>query len=223
MIGSWAWPRRLRGFLLCLCVGTAGATVAAALANRYLLAHGRLLLFAAPPYILLVAAGLVEVGRWVSCQRGNWIGVAIAVMVSLVWCSASGGCIASASITARGDTTFSTTRSTTWSRSSRYAAEAAASGDAVLASNRTAYQFRFYAHVYMPDATVCLWYQCQTRPTQLLQQWLLTVQARGWLFLLDDEADALAALIDPVQFDRQAVALTRGAQLWQITRRSNGP
>jgi hypothetical protein len=71
-----------------LVLSAAGAGLAAA-ANLYLVSHGRFLLFLAPPWLVLAAAGLVRGGERalgrVHPVLGRWCGVAVAVLAGLWW------------------------------------------------------------------------------------------------------------------------------------------
>ena len=220
LIGAWSWPKQGRGFLCWLCFGSAAVAVAAALANHYLLAQGRFLLFAAPPYLLFAAAGLVQVGRWFEPWLGRSAGHRIAVGIAF-----------SSALYSSGATLLHRTRS---SPETRYfvhdvledveplitrAAATVPPGDPLLVSSSAGRAFRFYARGRLSHATV-LRQDGRGQAPVAFRGWLATVDQDGWIILVRKPDERwLGKLLEEQGFDYRQVASERGTLLLKISRR----
>ena len=223
LLGAFAWPQRYRFFVLWLVVATAAATAAVALLGRYPLTRGRLLLFAAPPYVLLAAAGLVWIGERIGAALrrpiGSWAGVLVAAALSLAW---SGRSVLHRVMPYHNDV-------------GRYflydvlhdvdpligrLERLSAPGDAVMTSRYSGDQFRFYARGRLPQTTVCRRVNCRDEGPPI-REWLGTVGRQGWMLLLaEEDRPSRRRMVQEAGFELQDAAVARGALLWRITRRS---
>jgi hypothetical protein len=175
-VGAWTWPREGRALLVWFCVATAGACVLAAVTDRYLLAQGRLLLFAAPVMLLWSANGLQEIGRRLRGPLGKAVVLGIPVLLSLYWSAQS--------IDQRVHP-----RRTNWTRFFRYdvlqdvdlaitqADRQIPVGDPVLIERKVAYAFQFYARGRLPQALFCERYCKDFR--SIAKRWLWELQRRA--------------------------------------------
>jgi hypothetical protein len=219
--GAVAWPRRHRSFLLWLVAATAAATVSVSLLGRYPVGRGRLLLFAAPPYVLLAASGLVWIGERVAGATRRPFGSLVAVTgtaaICLFW---SGRSVLHRVARYQNDV-------------SRYFLydilhdvepligrldQLAAPGDAVMTSRYSGDQFRFYARGRLPQATVCRRTNCRDEGPPL-RAWFATVGRQGWMILLaEEDRPWRRRMVRQAGFDLQDAATARGALLWRLTR-----
>lgn len=158
-IGALVWPAPRRPLLWWMAGGTAGFTIAAALVDRYPLS-GRLMLFAAPPYLLCLAAGLAQVGRWLPPRPGRYLGPAIAMALAAYW---SGAALAHRVDPNPPDRFMRDVLHDIEPLIARVA-ELAGANDEVFASPGTGQQFIYYARGRFPDATTCHPYDCRDEP-----------------------------------------------------------
>jgi hypothetical protein len=225
-VGLFAWPRRHRGLLIALWLAPAAATVTAVLLGRYVTGHGRLLLFAAPPILLMVASGLVEAaragGRLLGRAGGERLGVALAVVAGLGWSAQS---VAHRVRPYRTDV-------------SRYflfdvlhdvdalvekAERHVARGEPVMVSRYAGDAFLFYARGRLPGAVVCTRRTCPDEGP-VLHAWLRGIRERGFLILLEEEErSGLRNTAGGEGLEVRTVAKARGVRLWELTRARPGP
>jgi hypothetical protein len=215
-IGALAWPAPRRPLLWWFAAGTAAFTIAAAFIDRYALS-GRLLLFAAPPYVLCLAAGLAQVGRWLPDRPGRYLAPATAMALAAYWSGAA--------LTHRVDPNpperFMRDVLHDVEPLIARAAELAGADDPMFASPGTGQQFIYYAHGRFPDATACHPYDCRDESTAV-QSWLGRIHERGWMLLLvDEDRPWLRLVIEGAGFAQREVAAGRGTRLWEITRRAS--
>jgi hypothetical protein len=219
VVGMCAWPRAQRALLAWLWAGPGLAAVAAALADRYLLAQGRLLLFAAPPLLLAVGCGLSWTGAALAGRTGIRLAFAAAVGLALFWSAAA---IAHRLPPYRDD----------WNTYFRYdilhdvdaliaqTAELAAPGEPVLISLYTAWPFAYYGRGRLPGVTLCV-EPCPQFPG-VLADFLAHIRdgQRGWLLLLDEEQERLASAISAAGVAHRQRAAARGGAVWELVRES---
>jgi hypothetical protein len=223
LLGAYAWPQRYRSFVVWLVMATAAGTAAVALAGHYPLTRGRLLLFAAPSYVLLAAAGLVWIGERIGAVLrqpiGPWAGVLMAAALSLAW---SGRSVLHRVMPYHNDVR-------------RYflydvlhdvdpligrLEGLSAPGDAVMTSRYSGDQFRFYARGRLPQTTVCRRANCRDEGPPI-REWFGTVGGQGWMLLLaEEDRPSRRRLVQEAGFELQDAAVARGALLWRIRRRS---
>lgn len=215
-VGAWTWPREGRAFLAWLGVATAAACVVAAVADRYLLAQGRLLLFAAPVMLMWSANGLQAIARRLREPLGAAIVLGIPVLLSLYWSAQS--------IDHRVHP-----RRTNWTRFFRYdvlqdvnlaIAEAdrqIPAGDPLLVERKCAYAFQFYAHGRLPQAVYCERYCKDFR--SIARKWAAGVDHRGWVMLGDEDINSLGRFFDKAGFDHRERVRVRGVRVWELERR----
>jgi hypothetical protein len=221
VVGLWAWPRPHRSLLAGLCLAPAAATVAAVLLGRYVMNHGRLLLFAAPPIVLMVAAGLVHLAglaaRLGGRSGGQRVGAATAAIAGLVW---SGQSVAHRVRPYHNDVR-------------RYflfdvrhdvepiigeAARRAAPGAPLMVSRYAGEPFLFYARGRLPGALVCTRRTCPD-DGPVLQGWLRGIRDRGFMILLEEEErSGLRNTARLEGFKVRTVAAAPGVRLWELTR-----
>jgi hypothetical protein len=215
VIGALAWPAPRRALLWWLVAGTAAFTIAAALLDRYALS-GRLLLFTVPTYLLCLAAGLDQLGRWLPARPGRHLALAVAMAFAIYW---SGAALAHRVDPGPRDRFMRDVLHDVEPLIAR-AADQAGPDDAVFASPGTGLEFLYYAHGRFPAATACHPYDCRDQPAAV-QGWLGQVRDRGWMLLLADEDQPwLRLMIDGAGFVRRDVASGRGTRLWEVRRRS---
>jgi hypothetical protein len=220
--GLWAWPRPQRGLLAGLCLGPAAATAAAVVIGRYVIGHGRLLLFAAPPLILMAAAGLVRLGGAMPGLAGRGggerLGAVLAAAAALAWTSES-----------------------LWHRVRPYrndveryflfdilqdvdpiiaeAEQRIAPGEPVMVSRYAGEAFLFYAHGRLPGALVCTRRNCLDEGP-VLQGWLRGIRERGWMIVLEEEeASGRRNTARLEGLSVRTAAEARGVRLWELSRR----
>jgi hypothetical protein len=220
VLGAATWRRPGRDRVLTLCALTAAGTVAAALAGWYPLAHGRLLLFAAPGLMLLVASGLGVTSRWLGrfWPPGRHLAVGVAAISSMAWSA---------------DMIRHRYRADVGDAPPRFlydvihevepmitSAEALrAPGDQVMVSKYAGEPFRYYARGRLADALVCTRVECRTEGP-VLRRWLESVgDGRGWLILLaEDDEPARRRVLSEAGYTWREAARSRGARLWQVRR-----
>jgi hypothetical protein len=211
-LGAATWPRPGRGLLLWLGVGGAALAVAAALADRYLVSTGRLLLFAAPPLLLWVAQGLATLGRW---TRTGALFVAVAAAAALWWSAEA----VAHRLRAPAGAPPSHFRHDVLQDVDRLVGRAAAlvpPGEPVLVSRYAAYAFQVYARGRLPQATYCAIYCADPRP--VVAGWLARVTRRGWVLLTDEEVGHLRPALAAAGLAVTTRAAARGVALWEVHR-----
>lgn len=219
LVGFVAWPgtgRRLLALLFCV---TAVEVVAAALLERYVLTQGRLLLFAAPTYVLFAAAGLLRLGRLLGPSAGPWLATGVAALASCYWSVLA---IEHRIPPYRDDPSlyfrFDVIHDVDAVIGSLQLL--ASPGEAVFISRYSGEAFRFYNHGRVSDATVCTRLNCRNEGPAL-QAWIETVQRRGWMVLLDaDDVPGRREIVEKAGCDIRIAAQARGARLWRLTRRA---
>jgi hypothetical protein len=223
LLGILTWPGPGRALLAWQLAGGAVLATAFALAGRYLLTEGRLLLFAAPALAVLAAGGLAAVAR----TAGTWlprpaaVTTALAAVVAVAW---SAPAVAWRVRPYQNDPALYF----------RYdvlhdvepviaeAARRASPGDPVITSRYTGEQFRVYARGRLPQAFVCTRANCLDEGPPM-RAWLEGVKGRGWMILLEEEDRPWRR--DAVRrsgFDLREAAKGRGTRLWEIRRRATG-
>jgi hypothetical protein len=195
--------------------------VIAALGARYLVTEGRLLLFAAPPFILFTAAGLVQVGAWLGRPfqtDGRRLAVIVAAFAGVVW---GGKAILYRVGRYENDVRryfFYDVLHDVEPVIAQLSTEVKPS-DPVTTSRNAGEQFRFYAHGRLPQARVCTRAECKD---QGLKEWLPSVRRQGWMILLTEEdGTVLRRVLWDAGFEQSTVGWARGTLLWRITRRGS--
>jgi len=220
ILGLCVWPRPHRPLLAWLFVGPGVAMVGVALAGRYLLGEVRLLLFAAPPLLLAVGAGLVWVGS-LGGRAGIGLAMAVAVAVALRW----GGIAIAHRLSYRNqpnryfyydilhDVDALTAETVALARP----------GEPVLISVCASRPYLFYGRGRLSAATMCV-EPCADFPG-VADEFLARIGSgqRAWLLLLDEERDLLAKAIDAAGVAYRERATARGGAVWELTRRQAAP
>ncbi|MFN8642116.1 MAG: hypothetical protein U0802_10845 [Candidatus Binatia bacterium] len=213
-LGAATWARAGRALLLWTYVAPGALAIAAALRDRYLLAEGRLLLFAAPPLLLAAAGGLAACGRaWRT--RPQALALAAAVALGLAW--------GAKAISRRLPPYRNETRAyfqydilhdvgALLAVADRTVPPGAPGLISVYASKA----WQYYDQGRFADATVCV--EPCDRPRLALRRWLERLRQPGWMLVIDDERDAYAAHIAEAGGTWREVARVRGGALWQVTR-----
>jgi hypothetical protein len=215
-LGAWRW-RDARSLLTCLWLGAGALAAAAAACGLYVVGHGRFLLFAAPPLVLWLSAGLVEAGRAAVGPLGRWLGTAVAVLVSLAW---SAHALALRARPPAEPPYFLYDVLQDIEPLIHQLDGAGVPPNRVMVSRYAADAFRFYSRGRLPGAYVCGIVECRDFGVAL-DRWLPGVSAEGWLILVAEEADPRRrrGLVER-GFDVDEARVTRGARLWRITRRA---
>ncbi len=222
LIGAWWWPGPQRSFLCWLCFGSAAAAIVAALADHYLLVQGRFLLFAAPPYLLFAAAGLVQVGRWLEPRLGSTasqrLGVGIVMFGALY---GSGAAVLHRLKPSPKTSYFIYDVLQDVEPLIAHAASVMPTGEPVLISSSAGRPFRFYARGRLAAATVLR----EEEASQILasfRRWLTAVERHGWVLLVrEPDEKLLRKPLEDAGFDYRQVSSARGTLLWKITRRQH--
>jgi hypothetical protein len=212
IVGAATWPASHRAFLLWLHLGTAALCIAAAVTDHYLLAQGRLLLFAAPTLLLWIGHAFAQIGRW---TRAGSLVLAVPIAVALWW---SQQALAHRVSTSRSDPQLYF-RFDVLHDVDVVVEQAAAlvpPGAPVLVSRYAAYAFQVYAGGRLSQATYCKLYCADEAP--VVGEWAAGVTDAGWVILTDEETAALHAYLIRAGFAVVPRATARGVQLWQITR-----
>lgn len=220
VVGLAAWPGRQRWLLAWLAVAPAAAAVGLALADRYLLAHGRLLLFAAPPLLLFAAAGLERVAQLAFRRAGTGVAIALAALLAIAW---SGAAIRHRLPPYRNamsayfffdilhDVDALTARAT----------EIVPAGEPLLISLNSSSPFAYYGRGRLPGATLCK-APCPTY-TAVRDAFLNGITRRGWVMLIDDELEPFANAATSAGVVPRRAAAARRVQLWELTRPTPPP
>ena len=211
-LGAATWPRRGRALLAWTYVVPGALAVGAALANRYLLAEGRLLLFAAPPLLLAAAAGLALCSRaWRT--RPQALAIVAAVGLGLAWSAKA--------IERRLPPYHNETRAYF-----QYdilhdvgalldaADRIVPPGGPVFISVYASKPWVYYDRGRFADAAVCVEPCPQRGPA--FRRWLDRHRRPGWLLLIDDERDVYARHLAASGRTWREVATVRGGAIWAI-------
>lgn len=211
-LGAALWPRRGRGLLLWCYAAPGGLVIAAALANRYLLAEGRLLLFVAPPLLLAAAAGLAIVSRaWRA--RPQLLALAAAIGFGLAWSAKA--------IAKRVPPYVNETRAYFQYDILHDVGALLAATDRIVppdapvfVSLYTSKPWVYYDSGRFADAAVCV----EPCPIfgRVFDQWLARLDRTGWLLVTDDERDVYAGLLAGRGRTWREVVTVRGAAAWEI-------
>jgi hypothetical protein len=214
--GILCWPRRYRLSLVWMASATAAACVAAALLDRYLLAQGRLLLFAAPIFVLWVAAGLDAVAARIARRHAAVVAVSLCVLLSAHW---------SVESFARRIGRYDTDMTDFYRFDVRQDVEAAidaaiavaAPDEPVLFTRRAAYQYQFYAGDRLrSQATYCEVY-CGDFPRRA-KAWLDSVRESGLVVLIDEDMAMMRQIFREKGFVAVERARVDGVRLWQVAK-----
>ncbi len=220
VVGLAAWPGRQRWLLAWLGVAPAAAAVGLALADRYLLAHGRLLLFAAPPLLLFAAAGLERVAKFAFGRAGTGVAIALAALLAVVW---SGAAIRHRLPPYRNEMSayfFYDVLHDVDALTAR-ATEIVPAGEPLLISLNSGHPFAYYGRGRLPGATMCI-EPCPTY-TAVRDAFLNGITRRGWVMLIDDEVEPFAKAASSAGLVPWPAAAARGVQLWELTRPAPPP
>jgi hypothetical protein len=211
LIGAWRWPRLGRGFLWWLYAGSGAIAVVAALAGRYLLADGRLLLFAVPPLLLAAAAGLAAVAGRAAPAWGAGLTQLVAAVLALVW---SGQAITHR--LASGDPSPYFVHDVLHDVSALLdlARPLVPAGEPVYVGEFASRPFVYYGRGRFAAATVCL-ERCDRGAVS--DAWRQRLAGRGWMILTADDRGWYAAYLEAHGCAWSDRAASRGASLWSVT------
>lgn len=214
-LGVARWPARGRGLLLWLYLGGGALAVTATLADRFLLAEGRLLLFTAPPLLLAAAAGLVDAGRRLWPARPALLGVAVAAALGVTW---------SVKAIAHRLPPYHNQPRAYFQYDILH--DVGAALDAIAAQRRddepvfvsvyASKPFVYYNRGRVPDATFC--YEPCPKVGDHLDRWVAGLEDRGLLLLLDDEVDQYVRFMGDRGWTWSELATVRGARVWAVRR-----
>lgn len=215
LLGAWRWPRPGRGFLLFCYAGTAALCVAAAVMDRYLLAHGRHLLFAAPVLLLWFASGLSQIGRLLGPRLGPVLVLGLPMAVSLWWTHESvehriGSYRTSATHFFRLDMLHDVDAAIDEAK------ERMLPGEPLLVSRRSAYAFEFYNRGRIRNATWCDRHCNGFRGIAI--QWLKGLDGAGWVLMSDEDTSWFLELLVRAGFRHQPQGSVRGVKIWKVER-----
>lgn len=212
LLGVLAWPRRSRPLLLWLALGCAAATVAAALADRYLIAEGRLLLYGVPPLLLAAAAGLTALGGRLWPARGATLAVAVAALVSIGWSALA---IAHRLPPHHNRPKLYFRYDILHDIEPLIAAveRHAAPGEPIYVAQYSSRPFVFYRRGRLPGATICM-EPCN--PYDSAQAWGRQLDRRGWAIITDDESGLVVRELRKLGLTLTTVATARGMVLWEV-------
>lgn len=219
-IGAWKWPRPQRAFLVFLFAATAAFCVAAAVMDRYLLVHGRHLLFAAPILVLWSANGLAELGRFLGPRLGPVFALGIPVGLSLWWSVQSihyrlGEYHTRQAHFFRYDVLHDVDRMI------ESAARLVPANERLLVSRKCAYAFQFYNDGRLPDAHYCE--RTCANFEGIARKWLDGIEKSAWVMISDEEVRRFPLLLDYAGFGYRERASERGVRLWEVERKPEGP
>jgi hypothetical protein len=211
-LGAAVWPRRGQALLLWSYAAPGALAIGAALADRYLLAKGRLVLFAAPPLLLAAAAGLDAASRrWRA--HPQMPAIAVAVTLCLVW---SATAIAHRLPPYRNDVDAYFKYDTLHDVDALLAAaeRSVPPGAPLFVSMYASKSFLYYARDRFADATMCL--EPCPKFGDVFDDWVRGLTGSGWVLVLDEEREGYAVRL-PAQGARlRIVDRARGSELWQV-------
>ncbi|MDX2169294.1 MAG: hypothetical protein SF182_19645 [Deltaproteobacteria bacterium] len=210
-LGALTWARGGRALLGWMMVVPGLAAVGAALADRYLLAHGRLLLFGAPPLILAAAAGLVLVCHRLSPARGPHAALAASAALAIAWSTAALAHrlppLLNHSDYFRYDTVHEVAPLID------AVAPHLAAGDPVFIAQYATKASLYYGRGRVSQATLCR-EPCDLRAG--LQEWARSLRSRGWLIVTDDERTTVDQVLDAAGISPRLARAARGAALLEV-------
>ena len=220
VLGAVTWPSPGRRQLIGLLLATSAAVLIAALAGRYVVAHGRFLLFLAPVLVLTAAGGLCAVcARIAALARMpavRHVAPLVAAGLAVHWSIDS----ITHRTRARGDEPPDFHRDVLHDVDAMITAAArqVPAHEPIMISRYTGEPFRFYARGRLPHALVCTRVECRNEGP-VLADWLGGVRERGWMILLAEEDLPLRRrVMREAGFEVEIAALSRGARLWRLTR-----
>ena len=213
VIGALTWPKPHRGFLAWLYVGGAALCIAAAAADRYVVADGRFMLFSLPPLLLWTVNGIGYLARRLRVPAAPYVVLALSIAIGFSWTVAA--------IRHRVDDPY---------RSHPFRFDVQQDVDAILApasrlvppdepvliSLHAAYGYQFYGRGRLPQATYCERLCLKEFPT-VTRRWLEQLGPRGWVILTDEEPEILGPLFDDAGFAHRERGAARGVFLWEVT------
>jgi hypothetical protein len=210
-LGALSWAKEGRRLLLWLLVVPGLAAVAAALADRYLLAQGRLLLFDAPPVILLAAAGLAALAQRLWPARAAGLALAASAALALV--------LSTAAIVRRTPAYADRTVYFRYDVIHDVAplidavVQQAAPDEPIYLAQYATKMCAYYGRGRLRRATACM-EPCDV--TRSVQEWARTLHGRGWLIVTADEKESVAAALQSAGASYQIAVPARGAALWTV-------
>ena len=226
LVGLWTWPRRQRALLAALCLAPALATAVAVGLGRYVAAHGRFLLFAAPPLLLMVAAGLVHVGaaaaRGLGRGGGERAGALVAAAAAVAWATQGLGHRVGP-YQNDPDRYFLFDVLHDVEPVIADAERRVSPGTPVMVSRYAGEPFLFYSRGRLPGAFVCTRRTCPDEGP-VVEAWLRGIRDHGFIILLaEEERSGLRNTARAHGLDVRAVARARGVRLWELKRAGPQP
>lgn len=214
-VGAVAWPRPHRYFLLWMYIGSAALCLAAAMTDRYLIAHGRHLMFALPPLLLWAPYGIWTLARPLGPQLRVLVTAGLPAAFALYFVFVSierrvGPYRTNITEFFHYDTLQNMDDAITG------AEPLVAPGDPVIISLRSGTPFQFYRRGRLPQATYCE-ISCPEWE-QIAAEWLAPIEGRAWLFLTDEEIKRATTFIPENGFAFTERVSVRGARVWQLDR-----
>lgn len=210
-LGALTWPRESRRLLLWLLIAPGLAAVSAALADRYLLADGRLLLFGAPPLILLAAAGLNALAQRLWPARGTGLALAASAAVALA--------LGTLAIARRTPPYLNHHQYFRYDIIHEVAplidavSARAAPGEPIYIAQYAVKPCAYYGRGRLPQATSC------PEPCNVVgsvEQWARDLHGRGWLIVTADEQELVGATLHAAGASYEVAVAARGAALWTV-------
>jgi hypothetical protein len=222
LVGVVALPATGRWPLLWCWLGSASLAAAAALANVYVVARGRFLLFLAPPLIVGVAAGLARgcdfALRRLGRDTAGWTGVAVAAAMALAWGAQSIDRRLRPETRRPEPFVFDVIQDVE-PLVARLDAERVPPST-VLVGRYAADPFRYYSRGRLGGARLMSF---RGHPVgDEFQSWLME-RDDGWVLLVDEEAGSYRRALETAAFAVEPAATARGAVVWRISRRVSRP
>lgn len=214
LLGAIVWPRRHRRLLAWMYAGSGVAAIAAALADCYVLASGRLLLFALPPVLLAAAAGLHWIAARLWPARDRALAVGAAAVLALTW---TWPAVAWRVQPYRNDVGNYFRYDILHDVDAILArAEAVVpAGAPVYIGENASRPFAYYGRGRFLRAAVCI-EPCNFAAA--VDEWLAGLDQRGWMILVSDEQYLYTDHLAARGFTPRVRARARGVHLWEVSR-----
>ena len=216
-VGALAWPRPQRAFLIWLYGASAALAVIAAAFDRYVLLHGRFVLFSAPVLLLWFANGLTTAARWARVRAASELALVVCAVLATYWTTDA--------IRHRiQDVPTVHFRYDVLQDMDDMIAQTVATiadGDPVLISHYGGDAFPLYARNRLPQARYC---EAGSRDfASMTRDWLGAIRDRGWMIITDEESSGLGPWVDDQGFAHVTRRRARGLALWEVTPASHAP
>jgi len=211
-LGLVTWPGRGRAFLVWLCCASAAGTITAALADRYMIVHGRMLLFAVPPLLLFTAAGLDALARRLWPARSAPLALGAAAAAALVW----SGLALEHRVRAQNNDPAEYFRYDVLQDIPAIpdiAAGRMAAGEPLYVAQYASRPFDLYARGRFAGATIC---EEPCNQSGAITDWVRSITDRGWAIVVEDERRLVGQQLRDAGASWTEAATARGVALWEV-------